>query len=83
MRPDEVKALIVQALPDATVQVEDMTGTGDHFRAVVVSSAFEGKGLVDQHQMVYAPLRERMADQSVHALSLKTMTPVEWAERNP
>ena len=76
-----VKALIEQALGDATVGVEDMTGAGDHLRAVVVSSAFEGKNRVEQHQMVYAPLKALMADQTVHALALKTYTPEAWAAR--
>ena len=51
----EIKTTLESALPDATVIVEDLTGGGDHFQAVVVSSIFEGKGLVEQHQLVYEP----------------------------
>lgn len=79
---ERVKTLIEQSIPDSQVMVEDMTGGGDHLRAVVISPAFEGKSRVDQHQMVYAPLRDLMADQTVHALALKTFTPEKWAEKS-
>lgn len=76
-----VKALIEEAIVSSTVTVEDMTGAGDHLSAVVIAAAFEGKSRVEQHQMVYAPLRALMADQTVHALALKTYTPQAWAAR--
>ncbi len=75
--PDKIKAAIEQALPGSLVHVEDMTGSGDHFQAIVVSSEFEGKGLVDQHRLVYDALREVMAG-DIHALALKTYTPEQW-----
>lgn len=74
MNPDHVKALIEAGVQGATATVKDMTGTGDHFDAVVTSPAFEGKSLVQQHQMVYAALGAAMKG-PVHALKLKTMTP--------
>lgn len=76
-----VKALIEEAIAGSSATVEDMTGTGDHIRAVVIAAAFAGKTRVEQHQMVYAPLKALMADQTVHALSLKTYTPETWASR--
>ncbi|MBI1817660.1 MAG: BolA/IbaG family iron-sulfur metabolism protein [Deltaproteobacteria bacterium] len=77
VHPDEISSLITAALPDAQVSVRDLTGGGDHFEVTVVSSAFAGKGLVDQHQMVYTPLRDAMV-QRIHALTLKTYTPDQY-----
>lgn len=73
--PDRVAAMIEAEMPDAQVQVQDLTGTGDHYQVTVVSSLFEGKGLVQQHQMVYGALREAMSSEAIHALALKTSTP--------
>jgi len=71
----EVERLIAAALPGAKVTVTDTTGTGDHFQATVTSEQFRGKTLVEQHQMVYAPLKDLMAKNIIHALSLKTSAP--------
>lgn len=73
--PDRVEAMIKEELPDALVQVQDLTGGGDHYQVTVVSSLFEGKGLVQQHQMVYGALRQAMSSEAIHALALKTSTP--------
>lgn len=78
MAPDEVKTMLEKALPDSMVEVQDMTGGGDHFQVFVVSPSFEGKGLVDQHQMVYGALKEAMGSERIHALALKTFTPEQW-----
>lgn len=77
--PAQVEATIKAELPDAQVQVQDLTGGGDHYQVTVVSSQFEGKGLVQQHQMVYGALRQEMATEAIHALALKTYTPQAWA----
>ncbi len=76
--PDQVEAMIKAEIPDAQVQVQDLTGGGDHLQAIVVSSAFEGKSLVKQHQLVYGALRQAMATEAIHALALKTYTPDAW-----
>ena len=73
--PEQLSTLIKGELPDAQVQVEDLTGGGDHYQATVISSAFAGKSLVQQHQMVYRAVNSVMADNSLHALALKTSTP--------
>ena len=70
-----VRQAIEAALPDATVEVEDYTGGGDHFRAVVESPSFAGASRVDQHKMVYAAVRDQLADGSIHALQLTTRVP--------
>ncbi|MBF2002436.1 MAG: BolA family transcriptional regulator [Synechococcales cyanobacterium C42_A2020_086] len=77
--PDQVEAMIKAGLPDAQVQVQDLTGGGDHYQVVVVSSQFEGKGLVQRHQLVYRTLQQAMSSEAIHALSMKTYTPQDWA----
>ena len=61
------------------VVIRDLTGTKDHWEALVVSAAFAGKTPIEQHQMVYAALGELMAG-PVHALALKTYSPESWAK---
>ena len=78
MNLEQVEAMIKAELPDAQVQVQDLTGGGDHLQAIVVSSQFEGKTLVKQHQMVYRAVQESMDSEAIHALALKTYTPQEW-----
>jgi stress-induced morphogen len=78
INPSEIKEMIRASLPDAEVQVQDLTGGGDHYQAVVVSSSFMGKGLVQQHQLVYRALQQAMSSEQIHALALKTYTPEEW-----
>jgi len=76
--PEVVVERIRSGLEGTTVvELEDLTGTKDHYRAVVVSAAFEGKNRVEQHQAVYGALGELMAG-PVHALSLATFTPEAW-----
>ena len=59
--------------------VTDLTGTKDHWEALIVSDAFAGKSRIQQHQMVYATLGEWMSG-PIHALALKTYTPESWTE---
>jgi stress-induced morphogen len=74
MQAKDIEALIQEAFPDATVQITDLAGDGDHYAATVVSSAFKGKTRVQQHQMVYAALKGRMGGE-LHALALTTSSP--------
>lgn len=76
VHPDQVKAAICRALPDAAVEVEDLTGGGDHLQVRVVSTAFDGLSRVRQHQLVYGALRQELASEAIHALALQTSTPV-------
>ena len=78
MSPDEIKSTLEKALPDSTVRVDDLTGGGDHFQVWIISTAFEGKSLVDQHQIVYGLLKEALGSERIHALALKTYTPAQW-----
>ena len=72
--PDRLRALLLAAFPDAKVEVSDLTGTQDHFQAIVIAREFAGKSRVDQHRLVYAALGELMTG-SVHALALTTAPP--------
>ena len=72
----EIQSLILKAIPDAQVNIRDMTGGGDHYEAVVVSSSFTGKTKVNRHRMVYGALQDAMV-QRIHALALTTLTPEE------
>lgn len=70
---------VIQAeLPDALVYVIDPQSDGQHFQAVVVSVLFEGMSLVKQHQKVMHSLKKDFDSELVHALSLKTFTPIQW-----
>ena len=68
---EDIKQRIEQAIPDASVEVEDWTGGGDHFRATVVSPAFADKSRLEQHRMVYAVFGAEIGG-PIHALSLTT-----------
>jgi acid stress-induced BolA-like protein IbaG/YrbA len=76
--PEQIEGYIKQGLDCAHIQVE---GDGQHFYATIVSSEFEGKRLVQRHQLVYGAMGDRMKAE-VHALSIKAFTPQEYAQ-NP
>jgi acid stress-induced BolA-like protein IbaG/YrbA len=73
--PEQVKAYIEQGMPCDHVEVQ---GDGAHFEAVIVSALFEGRSRVQQHQIVYRALGERMREE-IHALSMQTYSPSAWA----
>lgn len=77
IHPEEIQKKISSALPGAEIEVQDLTGTQDHFQALVISSAFEGKSMIEQHQLVYQALGDLMKE-TIHALALKTYTPEQW-----
>ena len=77
VEPKSIEDSIRAGLACTHVQV---TGDGAHFEAVIVSPSFAGLTRVRQHQLVYAALGERMRDE-IHALSMKTLSPGEWAGR--
>ncbi len=75
--PDQVRSYIRDSLACDHVEV---VGDGHHFEAVIVSPEFRGKTRVQQHQVVYQALGDRMREE-IHALSMKTLTPEDWAAR--
>ena len=73
MATDRLRTLLAQAFPDAgELEVQDRTGTGDHFQVTVASPRFSGLSLIDQHKLVYAPVQHLLDDGSIHALQIKT-----------
>ena len=74
--PEQIKAYRESNLACEHVHV---VGDGSHFEAVIVSKAFEGKRLIQRHQLVYAALGDRMKEE-IHALSMKTLTPAEFSQ---
>lgn len=82
VEPSEVEALLRAAFPDASVlELEDLTGTKDHYQATIVSTKFEGLTRVAQHQAVYRALGTLMSG-PIHALALHTFTPQSYAKRS-
>ena len=79
MTAEQLQDLITAGLPCTHIALE---GDGRHWYATIVSDAFEGKRLIARHQQVYATLGGRMQTDEVHALSMKTFTPAEWAAQN-
>ncbi len=72
--PENIRGYIAAGLECTHLEVE---GDGHHFKAVIVSPAFEGKRAVQRHQIVYAVLGDRMREE-IHALSMQTLTPEEF-----
>ena len=74
MVSEDIQAMIVEAFPDAQVEITDLAGDGDHYAAKVTSAAFAGMNRVKQHQAVYAALKGKMGGE-LHALQLTTAVP--------
>jgi stress-induced morphogen len=74
MQAEAIADLIKEGVPGAEVEIIDLAGDGDHYKAVVVADAFSGVPRVKQHQMVYAALKWRMGGE-LHALALETRAP--------
>jgi len=69
---DKLKQLILKAIPNAHIEV--ISPDNKHYKAIVTSKSFEGKSLIEQHQMVLQPLKEALKEE-LHAISIKTKTP--------
>lgn len=78
MQPETIKQLIESGLAGAKAEV---AGDGHHFEAVIVCDAFAGKSMVQQHQLVYQALGDKMKAE-IHALSMRTLTPEQYAAMN-
>ncbi len=76
MTAEEIVAKIRVAIPDAIVQMKDLTGTSDHWQASIISATFAGMSLIQRHRVVMAALAEEMKG-PIHALTLDVMTPDE------
>jgi stress-induced morphogen len=78
MKAEEIISQIRRAIPDAEVLLEDLTGTADHWRASIISTAFRGKTLLARQRMINAALAEELRG-PIHALSMQVLTPEESA----
>ncbi|MDE2615799.1 MAG: BolA family transcriptional regulator [Burkholderiales bacterium] len=76
MTSEQLQAIIAAGLPCEHIE---LSGDGRHWYATIVSSEFEGRRAIQRHQRVYATLGQKMQTDEVHALSMKTYTPAEWA----
>ena len=76
MNPDDIIAKIRVALPDAQVDLQDLTGTKDHWKATIISAHFAGQSMLQRHRVVMAALAEEMKG-PIHALTLDVKTPDE------
>ena len=74
MKAAEIEAMILEAFPDAVVEIRDLAGDGDHYAARVISPSFAGMNRVRQHQAVYSALKGKMGNE-LHALQLETLVP--------
>lgn len=79
MQAEDIEALIRAALPCEYLAID---GDGVHWQAVIVSTAFVGRSRVARQQVVLSPLKEHMASNRIHALSMTTLTPDEWRSQN-
>ncbi|MDB5449884.1 MAG: stress-induced morphogen [Phenylobacterium sp.] len=69
-----LEAALREGFPDAKIEIDDLAGDGDHYRARIVSDAFKGLPRIKQHQLVYAALKGKMGGE-LHALALETSAP--------
>lgn len=72
---DELEKLLKDAFPEAKIEIQDLAGDGDHYRAFIEAAEFEGLSRIKQHQLVYAALKGKMGGE-LHALALQTSAPL-------
>jgi len=80
--PEDIRQRIEASIPGASAEVEDYTGGGDHFRATVTAPGFAGRSRIEQHRLVYAVFGAEIGG-AIHALSLKTLAPLQSTEQQP
>ena len=72
LKLQEIKSLIIEALPDAAISIQDLAGDENHYSATIKSKIFSGKSKVEQHKIVYKALKGKMGNE-LHALALNTL----------
>ena len=82
MTPDQLKARLETLSPGTVAEVMDLTGTQDHYQAIIVSPAFEGQMMIEQHRAVFKLVQAEVDSGEVHALTLKTFTPEQFNKFN-
>ncbi len=71
LKLQEIKSLIIEALPDAEISIQDLVGDENHYSATIKSKVFVGKSKIEQHKMVYKALKGKMGNE-LHALAINT-----------
>jgi len=77
----KIEQKLMEGLKNPKVFIQDMTGTKDHFNAIIISDTFNGKNLIEQHRIVYKILGNMITNE-IHALQLKTLTWEQWKKEN-
>ena len=72
MNISEIESLIKDSIPDAIINIKDLSGDGNHYSATIISSIFKGKSKIEQHKIAYKSLKGKMGNE-LHALALSTM----------
>lgn len=78
MSPDQIKNRIESLAPGTTAEIIDLTGTQDHYQAIIVSPAFDGKMMIEQHRLVMGLLQSEIDSGEVHALTMRTFSPEQY-----
>ncbi len=71
LKIEEIKSLIMEAIPDAEISIQDLAGDNNHYSATIKSNIFSGKSKIEQHKLVYKALKGKMGNE-LHALALNT-----------
>ena len=78
MTPEQLTQRLERLAPETRVEVIDLTGTQDHYQAIIVSPAFEGKMMIEQHRLVFGLVKAEVDSGELHALTLKTFSPLQY-----
>ncbi len=81
MTPEQIKSRMESLAPGTRAEVTDLTGTQDHYQATIISPAFVGKIMIEQHRMVYDLFKTEVDSGEVHALTIKTYTPEQFERK--
>lgn len=76
MQASEIEAMILETMPNATIEIQDLAGDGEHYKAIITDASFKGLSRIQQHQKVYDALKGK-AGTTLHALALTTKVPLE------
>ncbi|MBI3554749.1 MAG: BolA/IbaG family iron-sulfur metabolism protein [Deltaproteobacteria bacterium] len=82
MKAHDIKARIETIAPGTKAELIDLTGTQDHWQAIIISSAFAGKTLLEQHRLIFGLFKAEVDSNEMHALTLKTYTPEQYERMN-
>ncbi len=82
MTQQDIQIKIETSFPETMARVIDLTGTQDHYQATIISPAFKGKLMIEQHRMIYGIFQKEIDSGELHALTLKTYTPEQYQKHS-